>query len=153
MPSSRRPAADSARREVLADGLNSAAIHLLRRIRASDRLMGVSPSKASALSVLVFGGPCSLGALAAAEQVTAPSMSRTVAALEVEGYVTREADPHDARAVIISATAKARRVLQRGRRLRIEALAGELEALPPTDLEVLERAVEALRRLEAGSSR
>src|SRR5688500_11117522 len=139
-----------ARRETLADVLNSTAIHLLRRIRASDRLMGVSPSKASALAVLVFGGPHSLSALAADEQVTAPSMSRTVAALEAEGYVTREPDPADGRALIISPTAKARRTLQRGRRLRIQALAGELGALPDADLDALERAVEALRRLEGG---
>ena len=56
----------------------------------------------------------------------------------------------DRRAVIISPTAKARRVLHRGRRLRIETLAAELEALPPADIEALERAVDALRRLETG---
>jgi DNA-binding MarR family transcriptional regulator len=150
VPSSDRDseAHDAARLRALADGLNSASIHLLRRIRASDRLMGVSPSKASALSVLVFGGPHSLSALAADEQVTAPSMSRTVAALEAEGYVTREADPSDHRAVILRPTAKARRMLHRGRQLRIEALAAELERLAPSDLEALENGLDALRRLE-----
>lgn len=139
---------EAERLEALATALNSAAIHLLRRVRRSDEAMGISPSKASALSVLVFGGPCSLGALAAAEQVTAPSMSRTVAALESEGYVRREGDPHDRRAVILRATPKARRMLERGRRLRVESLVRELEAAAPDDLEALERAVEVLRRLE-----
>ena len=151
MPSSDPARVVAVRLETLADGLNSAAIHLLRRIRASDRLMGVSPSKASALAVLVFGGPHSLSALAADEQVTAPSMSRTVTALEAEGYVTREPDPADGRAVVISPTAKARRTLQRGRKLRIEALASELASLSEADLDALERAVEALRRLESGA--
>jgi DNA-binding MarR family transcriptional regulator len=102
--------------------------------------------------VLVFGGPHSLSALAADEQVTAPSMSRTVAALETEGYVTRESNPADGRAVIISPTAKARRTLQRGRNLRVQALASELATLPQEDVAALERAVEALRRLEGGAS-
>lgn len=111
--------------------------------------MGISPSKASALSVLVFGGPCSLSALAAAEQVTPPSMSRTVTALQADGYVRCETDPHDRRALVIHATTKAQRLLERGRRLRVESLARELAPLPLADLEALERAVEVLRRLEA----
>src|SRR3972149_39781 len=85
MPSTRsrsRPAASPAlaervRLEALATGLNSAATHLLRRIRRSDAAMGVTPSKASALSVLVFGGACSLGSLAAAPPGQATSMRRT----------------------------------------------------------------------------
>ncbi len=140
--------AASARLEVLATGLNSAAIHLLRRIRRSDLGMGISPSKASALSVLVFGGPCSLAALAAAEQVTAPSMSRTVATLEAEGYVRREVDPHDRRALVLHATPKARRLLERGRRLRVEALTKDLVTLSSADIVTLERAVALLQSLE-----
>ncbi len=142
------PPLDDQRLEALATALNSTAIHLLRRIRRSDEAMGLSPSKASALSVLVFGGPCGLGALAAAEQVTAPSMSRTVAALEATGHVRREVDAHDRRAVVLHATPKARRVLDRGRRLRVESLVRELRVLAPGDVEALERATEVLRRLE-----
>jgi len=46
-----------------ADRLHSAAIHLLRRLRVRDRESGVGPAQLSALSVLVFGGPRSLGEL------------------------------------------------------------------------------------------
>jgi hypothetical protein len=53
----------------IADRLHSAAIHLLRRLRVRDRESGVGPAQLSALSVLVFGGPRSLGELADAEQV------------------------------------------------------------------------------------
>ena len=45
--------------------LHSAAIHLLRGLRAADRASGLTPARLSALSVLVFGGPCTLGELAA----------------------------------------------------------------------------------------
>src|ERR1700682_719948 len=59
--------------------LHSVAIHLLRRLRVSDLASGIGPAQLSALSVLVFGGPRSLGELAEAEQVRPPTMSRIVA--------------------------------------------------------------------------
>jgi DNA-binding MarR family transcriptional regulator len=62
-----------------ADRLHSAAIHLLRRVRQQDTASGVGPAQLSALSVLVFAGPKTLGDLAAAEQVKPPTMSRVVA--------------------------------------------------------------------------
>src|ERR1700682_1727268 len=72
-----------------ADRLHSAAIHLLRRLRVLDRESGVGPAQLSALSVLVFGGPRSLGELAEAEQVRPPTMSRIVAGLVRGGLVKR----------------------------------------------------------------
>src|SRR5207248_10734714 len=70
-------------REVLevADRLHSTAIHLLRRVRKQDVAIGQCPARLSALSVLVFGGPKTLGELAVAEQVKPPTMSCIVAGL------------------------------------------------------------------------
>src|SRR5271169_3195797 len=65
-----------------ADCLHSAAIHLLRRVRKQDSASGVGPAQLSALSVLVFAGPKTLGELAAAEQVKPPTMSRIAAGLK-----------------------------------------------------------------------
>lgn len=142
------PPAHRARIEALATGLNSAGIHLVRRLRQADVALGITPSRLSALSVVVFGGPSTLAALAAAEQVTPPTMTRLVAALEADGLVTRRPDPTDRRAITIEATAKGRRVMERGRGLRVERLIEQLEGLAPRDLDTLERAVEVLRRLE-----
>jgi len=50
----------------VADRLHSAAIHLLRRLRRQDDAMGLTPARASALSILVFGGPATLTMLARA---------------------------------------------------------------------------------------
>jgi hypothetical protein len=59
-----------------ADGIHSAAIHLLRRVReVDDEAMGITAARAAALSVLVFGGARSLTELAAAERVTPATMS------------------------------------------------------------------------------
>ena len=57
--------------EALADQLHSAAIHLLRQLRKEDDASGLSAPRLSALSVVVFGGPLTLGALARAEQIEA----------------------------------------------------------------------------------
>ena len=73
----------------LAQQLHSVAIHLLRRLRRSDDQMGLSGPRASALSVLVFGGPASLAQLAKAEQVKPPTMARLVDALEAAGLARR----------------------------------------------------------------
>jgi len=111
-----------------ADRLHSAAIHLLRRLRVRDRESGVGPAQLSALSVLVFGGPRSLGELADAEQVRPPTMSRIVAGLERAGLVRRHAT-EDGRRVRLEASAKGTRILQEGRKRRVESLAKTLALL------------------------
>ena len=49
--------------EQVADQLHSAAIRLLRFVRKEDAASGVTGAQLSALSVLAFGGPMTLGAL------------------------------------------------------------------------------------------
>ena len=131
----------------VADRLHSAAIHLLRRIRKVDEASGLSAARLSALSVLVFGGPTTIGRLALAEQVSAPTMSRLVTGLERDGFVAREADAGDARAVRVRATAKGRRVLIQGRERRVAELAGLLYDLPESELVTLADAAEILERI------
>src|ERR1035438_9435728 len=105
---------ESFRLEV-ADRLHSAAIHLLRHARKKDVTSGTGPARLSALSVLVFGGPMTLGQLARAEQVKAPTMSRIVAGLERSGLAKIVTDADDGRRVPVNATAKRERVLDRKR--------------------------------------
>lgn len=133
--------------DVVADRLHSAAIHLLRALRPEDRALGVGPAKLSALSVLVFGGPRSIGALARAEQVRLPTMSRLVAALERDGLATRTPDPRDGRAFRVHPTARGRNVLQRGRARRVASLARRLEQLSEDDRALLSRAADLIERL------
>jgi DNA-binding MarR family transcriptional regulator len=108
---------------------------------------GVSAARLSALSVLVFRGPCTVGALADAEQVSAPTMTRLAQELEREGWLRRRADPDDARTARLEATPAARRLLLRGRDRRIRALAGALTALDAQDRLALERAVKPLEQI------
>jgi len=92
--------------------------------------------------VLVLGGARTIGELAAAEQVRAPTMTRIARALEEEGLVEREPDPDDGRRVRLSATAKGKRVLWRGRERRIERLAELLGRLSAEDVATIRAAAE-----------
>ena len=131
-------------RTAVAGRLHSVAIRLLRSVRGEDRASGLTPARLSALSVLVFGGPRTLGELAAAEQVTAPTMSRLVAALEEAGLVRRGPHPEDGRSVVLDATGEGRRLMEEGRDRRVARLAELLRRLDPGELEAAEAACGAL---------
>lgn len=130
----------------IADQLHSTAIHLLRRVRREDAKSGVGPAQLSALSVLVFGGPMTLGELAAVEQVKPPTMTRIVAGLERSLLAERAPDDKDGRRSRIHATSKGIRLLQDGRERRIEHLAAYLRHLSAGELVLLSKAVEILQR-------
>ncbi len=128
----------------VADRLHSAAIRLLRRVRREDEATGLTGARLSALSVVVFGGPLTVGQLAAAEQVRSPTASKLVTELEALGLVTRISSPTDRRVTEVRATARGRWMLQSGRRRRVANLAARLADLGPDDLVVLDRAAEIL---------
>jgi DNA-binding MarR family transcriptional regulator len=141
------PRADAA---AVADRLHSAAIRLLRRLRKQDAVSGLSGPQASALSVLVFGGPMNLGALAAAEQVRPPTMSRLVKEMEALALVWRRPDPADARGVILEATEKGRAMFDRAREQRLSTLTGAVRALAPQEQRTLDAAARLVLALARG---
>ena len=131
-----------------ADRMHSAAIHLLRRVRvADDESMGMTPARRSALSVLVFLGPQSLSELAAAEQVTLPTMSKLVSSMEKGGLVRRERDTADGRVVRLHATPKARRMAERGRERRLAVLESLLGGASAREVEIVREAADIVDRL------
>jgi DNA-binding MarR family transcriptional regulator len=133
----------------LADRLHSAAIHVLRRVAREDTASGLGGPALSALSVVVFGGPITLGRLAEAERVRPPTMTRTVQGLEAAGLVRREQDDQDRRIVNVRATSRGVQVLQAARARRVAALAASLESLGERDRRTLAHAAELLESLAA----
>lgn len=129
-----------------ADRLHSASIHVLRRVAREDAASGLSPARLSALSVLVFGGPRTIGELATTERVRPPTMTSIVHGLEEEGLARRESDPADGRVVRVRATAKGNRVLQRARQRRIANLAGRLAQLDRAEVARVREAAELVER-------
>jgi DNA-binding MarR family transcriptional regulator len=133
--------------ERIADRLHSAAIHLLRRLRVEDEVLGISAPRLSVLSVLVFAGPKRIGELARIEQVEPPTMTRLVDGLVRDGLAMREPDPDDARAVLVRTTSAGRRTLERGRARRLERLEVALRGLSPAELRALGGGVDVLERV------
>lgn len=133
-----------------AERLHRAAIRLLRRLRVADDETGVSAPKLSALSVLVFAGPQSLKALAAAEQVTPATMSRLVSDLAAEGLVEKAPDPADARGLVITPSERGCALMQAGRARRLALLRARLKGLRPAELALLDRAARLIERVAGG---
>jgi DNA-binding MarR family transcriptional regulator len=131
----------------LADRLHSAAIHLLRRLRREDDASGLPAPQLSAMSVIVFGGPITLGALARAEQVRPPTITKLVAALEEQGLVERETDAEDRRVMRVKATTRGARLLYDGRRRRVASLAASLGELAAADRAALARTIPILEKV------
>jgi DNA-binding MarR family transcriptional regulator len=136
----------------LADRLHSAAIHLLRRLRREDDASGLGAPQLSALSVIVFGGPITLGALARAEQVRPPTITKLVAALESQGLVERRTDLADRRVIHVGATAKGARLLHEGRTRRVAALRASLASLSKRERALLAGAMPLLERVTGQST-
>jgi DNA-binding MarR family transcriptional regulator len=144
--------------EAAARALNSGAIHLLRSLAAVDRLAGLTPARLSALSVIVFGGSLSLGALAAAEGVAGPTMTRIVDGLAAAGLAERRSDVRDRRSVMIAATAAGERLMHAAAGRRIAAISAAIAGLPTVDRRrivaaacLLDTLATAVRQQEADS--
>ena len=127
--------------------LNHAAIHLLRGLHVVDRETGVSPARLSALSVIVFGGPRTVGKLARAEQVAGPTMSRIVDGLVDLGLATRRPHPDSARMTLVTATPAGTTLMVGARQRRIEVIATALADTPESDRALIVAAADALAQL------
>jgi DNA-binding MarR family transcriptional regulator len=133
--------------ENIADQLHSSAIHLLRKLRKEDEGSSLNAPRLSALSVIVFAGPVTLGDLAVAEQVRPPTMTRIVNALEEQGLVLKKQDANDRRSTLLSATPAGKRLLMEGRARRVRALAKQIAALSHKQRAALQQAAEILKKV------
>lgn len=125
-----------------------AVARLARRMRQLDEAAeGITVSRLSALAMAAKLGPLTLGALAEAERVQPPTMSRIVARLEEDGLLTRTMQPGDRRVTLVEPTAKGRRLLADSRLRRTAYLAERLETLALDDLVTLDRAATLIQQL------
>lgn len=129
-------------RRRVAEHLHSAAIHVLRHAREADRKSPVGAAQLSALSVLAFGGARSVGELAAAEQVTPPTMTRIAHALEKRRLVRLAGSPDDARVTIVAITPKGTALLSKAREARLRRIESLLLDRSDDDVALLSSAME-----------
>ena len=107
----------------------------------------LSRTAASVLAALRDGGPQRITALAASEAVAQPTMTTLVGRLERDGLVTRDPDPGDARAVLVSLTPEGLMRLKRIREARAAAIEARLAELDPDERAALAAAMPALEKL------
>ncbi len=129
----------------LAARLSVAVGRLHRRIRLDSN--DVPPLQLSTLVSISQFGPLRLGELAAREAVSAPTMTRVLAALDERGLIVRSPDPDDARSTRVELSETGVRVLAEVRTRRTALLEARLARLTPAQLAALEAAVPALESM------
>jgi DNA-binding MarR family transcriptional regulator len=129
----------------LAARLRLAVGRLARRIRLATN--DIPPLQLSALATLDQHGPLRSGELAQREAVTAPTMTRVLAALAERGLVTRQADPKDARSVQVSLSPAGVEALSRIRSERTALLGARVARLSADQRAALIAALPALEAL------
>ena len=122
---------------------------LARRLRptAAAARAGLTPTQVSVLLNVMREGPIRLSDLAASEALNPTMLSRVVAGMVQEGLVERWSDPADRRAGWVEATVVGRRLAERMRRERTQAVTLALGQLSDADRHRIEAAVPALEHL------
>lgn len=137
------PSADPA----LASALRLSVMRLARRMRAERGDSALTLTQLAALATVERDGPLTPGALAAAERVQPPSMTRVVASLHDAGLVERVPHPDDGRQQLLTVTPAGTALLREDRRRREAWLSRRLAELDDAEREALRRAVPVLERL------
>jgi DNA-binding MarR family transcriptional regulator len=122
---------------------------LSRRLRstAAARDAALAPTAISLLLSVARTGPVRLAELAASEGVNPTMLSRAVAGMVQDGLLERASDEGDRRAAWVEVTAEGRRLAERMRRERTDAVNLALDALSEADRRQIEQALPALESL------
>ena len=124
--------------------VHEAFSRLARRLRALDLPYGLTNERLSTLATIAAHEPISVSALAEAEIVSLPTMSRMVAKLEAKGLVKRREDKFDGRGVLVSTTAKGRVTYQRATQQSLTDLQDTLSTLKPEQLAAIRALLSSL---------
>jgi DNA-binding MarR family transcriptional regulator len=122
---------------------------LSRRLRPTPAAVdaGLTPTKISVLLHVARAGQIRLSELSDAEGINPTMMSRIIAGLTEAGLVERVSDPSDRRAALVEATVTGRKLADRIRRERTDALNLALDGLDERERSQIEAALPALERL------
>ena len=120
---------------------------LARELNASSTGEGLTPSQASALSLIVARGPLGLTELGERERINPTMLSRVIGRLVEMNLITRTPDPADLRSVSVLSTAAGRRVDKKVKARRAAAVSECLALLPAGQVTALTEALPALENL------
>lgn len=118
---------------------------LSRSLKNADLVQDLSWERLSTLSVVAQREPVSISDLSVAEEVTAPTISRTVAALQNQSLVRCISSRMDRRSVLVTSTAKGRATLRKGMIRTLEQIADLLGRLDVAELEAMANVIRQAR--------
>lgn len=126
-----------------------------RLVRASrQHIHATPPAGIRVLSLIDEHGPTGVGRLAEHDRTSQPTMSGAVTTLVQRGWVTKEPDPQDARATLVTLTDAGRHALSVVRDRSAEAVSTAIRQHPTLTSEDLTTAISVLREvLEATDHR
>jgi DNA-binding MarR family transcriptional regulator len=132
--------------------LRAVIAKLSRRLRptAAGAAAGLTPTRVSVLLDVVRRGPIRLSELADSQAINPTMLSRVVSDLAEGGLLERVSDRGDRRAAWVKATAAGRRLAERMRRERTDAVKLALARLTDADRGRIEEALPALEGLAEG---
>ena len=133
--------------ELIASELRPVLLRVARELRKETEQLGITGHQATLLWLVKRSPGLSLAELAAEEGISAPAMSGHVDRLERAGLIERVRSTEDRRRVGLELTDDGAKLLRRIRARRTGWLTTRLRGLDPTDLEALEAALPALRRI------
>jgi DNA-binding MarR family transcriptional regulator len=120
----------------------------LSRLFLSRATIRISRTEAGVIWALA-ARPRRITELAAGEGVTQPAITRLVNRLQACGWVARESDPCDGRAVMVTLTDDGRAVFETLRAEYRALVHEDMAALADADVETLARAIDVLDELIA----
>jgi DNA-binding MarR family transcriptional regulator len=122
---------------------------LSRRLRptAAATAAGLTPTRVTVLLDVVRRGPVRLGDVAASEGINPTMLSRVISDLVATGLLERVSDTEDRRAAWVRATARGRRLAERMRGERTDAINRALAGLSAQEQLAIEHALPALEVL------
>jgi DNA-binding MarR family transcriptional regulator len=142
----------AATRAAAATEVRRSVISLARRLRLERNTAGLTALELSLLGHLHRRGPLTPGELATAERVQPQSLTRTLAALETAGLMSRQPDPADGRRSLLALTDHGHAALRTEMEQRDAWLAAAMAAeLSATEIGLLRLAGPLLERLAAAS--
>jgi DNA-binding MarR family transcriptional regulator len=129
--------------------LRVAIARLSRRLRPTKAALaaGLTPTRSAVLQTVARLGPMRLSELAEAEGINPTMLSRVIAELVDGGLLERVNDEGDRRAVWVSSSPAGRRLAERIRRERTDAVNLALGGLSDEERDLIDRALPALERL------
>jgi DNA-binding MarR family transcriptional regulator len=122
---------------------------LSRRLRPTETALaaGLTPTRLAILQKVSWHGSIRLSDLAEAEGINPTMLSRVTADLVEAGLLERASDESDRRAAWVKATAAGKRLNEKIRRERTDALNVALGTLTDAELRRIEKALPALEQL------